>query len=304
MNCGLTSGWVRVGVAGGLLMALAGSANAQHAGFVLFGEPNPAAARASLENKFVHPISGPYFHEDSFITTDVRTWLLYHKVDEDIALGGGHAMVAAAQIRVALTNWLQLVAYKDGYTWLSTPGLETNGANDIAAGLKFAVIQDFESNFHLSLGAGYQFPWGDPSALQNDGEVRLWGSVNKGFGPFHVGATFNYFIHTSPTNGDLGNSDRISWHLHGDYRLCDWFSPVLEFNGYHNLTENSSPLAFHGADVGNFGTGLDDPVITTALGFEVRPIEKLGFRAAFELPLTGGDQLFGWRVTLSMVLSF
>lgn len=287
------------------LLALAAAARAQQSKFVLFGEANPDAATAPLESRFVHPLTGPYFHEDSFITSDLRTWFLYHKVDGNNPLGGGHAIVAAAQIRLAITNWLQLVAYKDGYLWMATPGLDDSGANDIAAGLKFAVIQDYKTNLHLSLGAGYQFPWGDARVLQNDGEVRLWGSVDKGWGAFHVGGTLNYFIHTSPTNGDLGNSDHLSWHLHADYRVCDGFSPVLEFNGYHNLTSTTSPLPFHGADVGNFGTGLGDPVITAGLGVEFRPVENFALRGAIEVPLTSASQgLYQYRLTFSAVLSF
>lgn len=296
---------VRWPLATAAFLAVAGVAHAQHADFVLFGKPNPDAAAAPAENRFVHPLTGPYYHEDSFITSDVRAWFVYHNVRDDIALGGGDAFVAALQLRLAITDRIQLVAYKDGFIWLDTPLINQDGWNDIAAGLKFAAIQDYKENFHWSLGAGYEFPWGDNKVLQNDGEVRLWTSLDKGFGPFHIGATFNYFFPTSGRNDDFGNGQHLSWHLHADYRVCDWFSPVLEFNGYHQLTGNDSGLAFHGADVGNLGNGLGDPAITAAVGVEFRPVEKLGLRGAFEFPLNSTDQqLFGWRLTFSIVYSF
>lgn len=37
----------------------------------------------------------------------------------------------------------------------------------------------------------------------------------------------------------LGNSDTFTWHLHADYQVCKYFSPVLEVNGYH-VTSNDT----------------------------------------------------------------
>jgi len=97
----------------------------------------------------------------------------------------------------------------------------------------------------------------------------------------------------------------MSWHLHADYWVCDWFSPVAELNGYHVLDEgDNTPVAFHGADVASFGAGDDEETITYGLGFELRPNDKLGFRVAYEAPLTDATQLFGYRWTASAVLRF
>lgn len=294
----------RLTLAAAVGLAASSAAHAQHAKFVLFGDPNPDAAAAPAEHTFVHPVTAPYFHEDSFITSDVRAWLVYHKFPTDVAVGGGNATVAALQVRLAITNWIQLVAYKDGYTWFDTPLIDEDGWNDVGAGLKFGIIQDYKNQFHVSAGAGYEFPWGDGKILQNDADVRLWASVNKGFDRLHLGATFNYFFTTSDKDEDLGNSDRISWHLHADYRLNDWLSPVLEFNGFHNLDNNASPLDFTGVDVADLGNAVGDPVVTIAPGLEVRPTEDFKIRAAVEAPLTDNVDLYGYRLTFSAVLSF
>ena len=51
--------------------------------FVLFGENRlPEGAR-----QVVHPISAPYAHEDSYVTSDLRAWYLHHSVDDE-TLGG------------------------------------------------------------------------------------------------------------------------------------------------------------------------------------------------------------------------
>jgi hypothetical protein len=288
-----------------LAVGLAASlAQAQHARTVLLGEPNPEAADAPAQHKFVHPISAPYHHEDAFITSDVRAWFVHHEFDDNTQLGdGGDAQTAAVQLRLAITSRLQLVAYKDGYLWLNTDLVDEEGWVDIAAGLKYAIVQDFKNQFHWAIGAGYEFPWGDPKVLQNDDELRLWTSVNKGFDAWHFGGTLNLFV---PTNSDdsLGNSDRLSWHLHADYRLNDWISPVLEVNGYHVLDADDSPINFHGADVLNIGTGAGDMTITVAPGVELRPTDSIGLRGAFEFPITDEEDLFGHRFTLSAVWSF
>ena len=65
------------------------------------------------EDTPVHPITAPYWNEDSFVTTDLRPVYVYHAFPGEI-LGGKQASVTALQLRIALTKSLQLVAYKAG----------------------------------------------------------------------------------------------------------------------------------------------------------------------------------------------
>lgn len=280
------------------------TAAAQHAGFVLFGEPNPAAAAAPKENRHVHGVTAPYYNEDSFVTTDLRFWYAYHKFPEAGLIDGGKAQVAAVQARVALTDKLQLVAYKDGYIWIDSGLVDENGWNDVGAGLKFNFWQDFENQFHAAVGVGYEFPWGDQKVLQNDANFRAWLSLDKGFGALHFGATANFLIDTS---GDdpLGTSDRFFWHFRTDYHLCDWFSPVININGYHALEDDEEVVPFSGIDVANLGGGED--VVTFGVGAEFRffpETQNLAFRFAYETPLTKNEDLYGYRWTFSLVWGF
>jgi hypothetical protein len=281
---------------------LAGTAHAQHAKFVLFGDPAEGGANQPKEERFVHPVTAPFFHENSFVTSDARAWFIYHDFPDDVLIGGGDAYAGALQLRLAITNQIQFVAYKDGFINFDTPLVDDSGWFDVGAGLKWNFWQDWENNFHAAIGAGYEFPWGDAKVLQNDDEIRFWASVDKGFGKLHLGGTLNFFIPPGNDDSGLGENDRLSWHVHADYWVCEWFSPVVEFNGYHIIDGDDSPLDFQGIDVGNFGS--DDPVVTVGLGFEVRPLEPLALRTAFELPLTSEDDLYGWRLTASVVFSF
>lgn len=280
----------------------AGAASAQHAEFVLFGEPDAEAAAAPENHQFVHPLTSPYVHENSFVTTDIRVWYLYHDLPSSNL--GGSAQGAAVQIRMALTDSLQLVAYKDGYLWFDDSVVADHGMNDLAAGLKWNFYRDTESQLSLAGGVGYELGIGDDEVLQDDDELRLWFSVDKGFDSLHLGFTLNYFYPTG-TEDALGDAERISWHAHADYYVTDWFSPVVELNGYHTIDASSTaPLGFTGVDVANLGGGESEDVITLGLGAEFRITEDLAFRAAYEMPLTDNTDLFGDRVTASLVWSF
>lgn len=284
---------------GAVLGLAAATASAQHASFVLIGEPNPDAASAAPEHRFVHPVTSPYFHEDSFVTSDVRAWYVYHNFPDSVL--GGEAHVVAAQLRLAITKDIQLVAYKDGYTFLDTDPIDEDGWNDVAAGIKWNFLKDFKNQFHASVGVGYEFPWGQSKVLQNDDEVRVWGSVNKGFGPFHFGGTANAFF----AMDDDVNGDYMSWHVHADWYSCKWFSPVVEVNGYHFFNDADAPLGISLVDVTNSGGG--DDVITLGIGGELRPFDAkpdLTLRAAWETPLTDETDVYGWRITASAVYSF
>ena len=280
------------------LLALGSTLSAQ-GGFVLFGDSNVEIAP---EQKAVRPISAPYFHEDSFVTTDVRAWYLEHNFDSDTI--GGDVMVAALQVRVALTDSLQFVAYKDGYTEFDGAGplADSNGWNDIGAGIKWAFLQDWENQVHMAVGIGYEFGFGDDEVLQDTDELRLWLSWNKGFEKLHLGATANLILSEDDNENTFGNSDMITLHLHADYYLTEWFSPVVELNGY--LAQDSGLLPFSGVDAVSLGGGEENDTYTYAIGGEVRLLDGLGLRIAYEDELTDNVSLFGDRWTLSAVYEF
>ena len=287
-----------------LVSLLAATASAQQAGFVLFDQYAGERVDIPAERRAVHPITSPFYHEDSFVTTDVRAWYLYHDFPRSSPIAGGSVKGYAAQVRLALTDRIQFVAYKDGYLEFDSGLIGDDDWNDIAAGVKWKFLEDWDSDLHAAVGVGYEIGLGDDEVLQQDDELRLWGSVNKGFDKLHLGATANLTIPTGSEDA-LGDSTRILWHLHADYYVCEWFSPVAEINGYATIDEgDNTPLNFNGVDVANLGGGKSEDVITLGLGGEVRPASNLGLRVAYEFPLTKNDDLFGYRWTFSAVLSF
>jgi hypothetical protein len=283
---------------------LVGWAPAQHANTVFFGEASEQGLNLPSERRAVHPITAPYYNEDSFVTTDVRAWFVHHNFPSDVALAGGDARVYAVQLRAALTDKWQFVAYKDGWVELDTGLIDDSGLNDLAAGFKYNFLQDWETDTHAAAGLGYELGIGDEDVLQDDDEVRLWGSYNKGFDRLHLGATLNYLTPVGSEDA-LGDASRVFWHLHADYWVNQNFSPVFELNGYHVVSEgDNTPLPFSGVDVANLGGGDGEDVITNGLGFEWRFNSSLSARAAYEYPWTDNVDLFGSRITASVVWGF
>jgi hypothetical protein len=281
------------------LVATGSLATAGSEGFVLFGDN---VAKPALEQKAVRPISAPYFHEDSFVTTDLRAWYLTHDLDTV----EGDVTVAALQVRLALTESLQLVAYKDGYTDFEGGALVgADGWNDIGAGIKWAFLQDWENQLHAAVGIGYEFGFGDDEVLQDTDELRLWASVNKGFDKLHLGATVNYIIAEDNEDNAFGNADIVTVHLHADYYLTEWLSPVVEVNGYFVQDAGSADAGFSGVDAVSVGGGEDEDTITGVLGLELRPFcENSAIRVAYETELSDNVGLFGDRWTFSAIYEF
>lgn len=293
--------FVRSTIAAAALLAASSLSMAQSADFVLIGDSAPES-KVAPEQKFVHPLTTPYYHEDSFVTSDVRAWFVHHDFPSAGVIDGGYARDYAVQLRLAITPQLQLVAYKDGYLDFDAGLLDDAGYNDIAAGLKWNFLQDWENQMHAAVGVGYELPLGDPGILQNDDEIRAWASFNKGFDKLHLGGTVNVLFPVGDEDA-LGDSTRLIWNLHADYYVNEWFSPVIEASGFHVLDRGEEVVPFSGVDVLDLGGGGD--VITLGFGAEVRPMDNLAVRCAYELPLTDDDNdLYGWRITASVVYSF
>lgn len=97
----------------------------------------------------------------------------------------------------------------------------------------------------------------------------------------------------------------ITVHLHADYYLNEWFSPVIEVNGYFVTDEGPGAVPFSGVDAVSVGGGEGEDTIMGALGAEFRPFgPELALRAAYETELTDSVSLFGYRWTLSAVYEF
>lgn len=256
---------------------------------------------------FVMPVGMFVYFEDPFITTDLRLLYAYHQIPGGSQLRGGQVHVAAAQIRVALTERLALIATKDGYSWVDshiTPA--GDGWNDLAVGLKYALYSRPEDQFLVSGGMRWEWNNGSSDALQggDSQELSPFVSLAKGWEQWHfLGAVSGRL----PTDHHDANYSLV-WNLHLDYKLTETFRPLIEVHGIHWLSNaDRLPLSVDYLDVGSLGSsdvrGRD--FFSAGVWFRWQALENVNVGLTYEFPLESADeQLQEQRVTVSTVVSF
>ncbi len=282
---------------------------------------------------FEKPIVQPYLFEDPFITTGLYPYYVWHQFPKDSALAGGEAHVAAAQIRIALTDRLALIATKDGYMWKrpDNPLLpHTKGWMNLAAGLKYAIYQDREAGRIVSAVLRYEAPTGARDTLQGEGDGAILPSLT---GAVRLGE----FALQGDFGGAFGlgesQSSALFYHVYLGYPLLPRVTTFLQFSGMHWVESGDGSLEvplskagrqalgvpwvpvgavesiygrFEGADVLNLGTtgadGLD--YVTFGIGAHVRAADHVTISFAWEGPMTKRALITEQRVTTSVALEF
>jgi hypothetical protein len=301
--------------------------------------PDLTCDRSGRFEGFEKPIVQPYLFEDPFITTGVYPYYVWHQFPNSSALQGGEAHLAAAQIRVAVTDRLAIIATKDGYMWKrpDNPLLKhTQGWMNLGFGAKYAIYQDRDAGRIVSLALKYEAASGAADTFQDGGDGMLMPSIT---GAARVGDL--------ALQGDLGGiwaldasqSSSIYYHLYFAYPVIDRVTPFLQFSGMHWVDSGdgsrrielsaagqlavgsqylpvgtpSIPLSvvgiygpFEGADVANLGAGGVDGLdyVTFAVGVHLRLADHVSFSAAYERPITDHKSITRQRITTSVALEF
>lgn len=295
--------------------------------------PDITCDRSGRFDGFHKPIAQPYLFEDPFITTGVYPYYVWHQFPEKSALEGGEAHVVAAQIRVAVTDRLAIIATKDGYLW-KRPGnpllKKTGGWMNLGFGAKYAVYQDRDAGRIVSFVLKYEAASGANDTFQDGGDGMLMPSI-----------TAAARLGDLTLQGDLGGiwaidhdqSSAFTYHLYAGYPVTDAIMPFIQFSGMHwtsggdgsRLIELSAAGQtalgvqfidvatavslygpFEGADVANLGApgvaGLD--YVTVALGLHARVADHVVVSAAWERPITDHKSITRNRITTSVALEF
>lgn len=273
--------------------------------------------KGSLKNEelthYVPPVTNFIYNETPYITTEVRPIFVYHRLSDDFITNGGDAEVIAFQARLAITERLGFIATKDGYTWMHfDDGLDdTNGFNNIAAGLKYNFFSLPESETLLTFGTRYEVPINDLStngielAGDGDGFVNPFLTGATTFGKFGLQGSFGANFALDP---DEDNSF-VVYSLHADYEVVKNFFPLVELNGFTAFDQADRSKGalkdLDGADVLNFGSSDRGTTITLAGGMRYRFTDNLLVGVALEQGIdTNNDSVFGTRLTMDAVLHF
>lgn len=252
------------------------------------------------------PIGQPIYFESATNDTNLRLLYIHHEFPDKNVISGGHLDVAAAQVRVALTERLGLIATKDGYSWLDADALpEGEGWNDLALGLKYVIYADKELDLLITPGIRYQGGNGDAEVLQgNSQEFSPFISVAKGFGDLHLMANLTYRI---ALDSDRGN-DVFQWDLHMDYEVFRGIAPCIEVHGLTYLTDGElAPFKVGGLDYANLGSTsvAGDTVVWMGVGGRVKLTPNISVGSTYEFTLTNvNEDIMDNRVTVDVTFTW
>jgi hypothetical protein len=259
---------------------------------------------------FISPMTNPVYFEDPRTLTEVRTIFAQHAVPNRAPLTGGNVQLLAAQVRVALTDRLSIIATKDGFFWFSDnlPFAPNDGWADVNIGLKYNLYTSDDYSQMLTAGVTYEAPWGSTRAYQGNG-----------------GGQFNMFATGGTRVGELGhfvsamglklpadsfkNSQLFYWSAHIDRQIPNTgFYTFAEMNWYHYMASGKRipGLNIEGGDLFNFGSGnvAGNDIVTGALGLKYKPTQLQEIGCALEAPVTNRRDVLESRLTLDWIVRY
>lgn len=279
----------------GALAAIAGS----------YSYLSPALAD-DWKDEAVAPVTNPLFFEDPRITTEIRPIFMEHRMDSSFVTGKSDIQVIAAQIRWAINDRLDFIATKDGYIFFHPgKGIGYNsGFADMAAGLKYALVDDKENQLIISPGLTITLPVGTRHYVFQGygwGEENLFVSGEKAFGKVHVTANLGFNI----ANDSSASTSQFHYSGQVDYRTCKWFIPFASANAFTVLSNGKGPgLKYEGFDLINFGSSNASGFTQLALGlgFRSQLSKNVDFGFAWEKGVTTPRGIFDDRFTVDFII--
>ncbi len=316
---------VRCKMLSGLVMAFAFTGSAMALGL---GDLDLDGSIGEGEHKYAPAVSNPLFNETPYITTELRPIYLHQKMPSNQAgLFGGSINLIAAEIRIALTDNLGIIATKDGFAWVdfdhttNTATDDPEGLANLALGLKYAFYNNVETGTIVSAGLKYEPPTGTisiqtalPYPLDN---VDLQSSGDGFINAFVTGAKryeklgLQASVGVNAAIDSDHDSSMIHYTLHADYELVDGFFPMVSLNGFTIYDEANRPgmttaavAGFDGVDLVNAGCSIDcGTVLTAAGGLRMQATDNIMFGAGVEKSIAR-DDLLDWRTYLDVIVHF
>ena len=290
------------------ILGQAGSARAQD-GFT-FDFHGSLGEGPTKHQRYVPPLANPLFNETPYITTEIRPIFIHQRIPRAFLTRGGHVDIWAAEIRVALTERLGIIASKDGYADIDfDQGLpDTSGFANISAGLKYALHSDAKDQSILSIGIEYEPPTGDIKtggiSLQGRGSglLDLFVTGAKAWGKFGLQGSLGVNLAMDSDH----DSSMLHWSGHADYELFQNFFPMFEINGFTTIDHGrrTRGVNFEGVDLVNFGSTDSGTVVTLAGGFRYRFSPHIQMGAGYESTVTGRKDLLDDRIYVDLVISY
>lgn len=263
---------------------------------------------------FVSPISNPLFFEDPRTLTELKPIFAEHVFPRSNAvLQGGDAQFYALQFRLALTERLSIIAPKDGWIDIDSPGVgDRDGFADIALGLKYNLFKNPDTQTLLSVGTTYELTTGQAEVFQGDGD-----------GEFHFFASGaqrlleDWFLMSGagfriPVDHRFGSqmfywSNSLAWRIIPGREPGTGLYLLGELNWFHWLRSGENlPFDFEGLDLINFGSTdvAGNNIVTGLLGPKWKPTPFQEIGAGVEIPLTDREDIIDHRVYVHWIVRY
>lgn len=256
----------------------------------------------SIPNTVTQPVT----FESPVIDSSVRPVFIHQELPDDSIFGGGDFQLYALQIRYAVNDRLAIIATKDGYIDFNpASGNDQDGFADIAAGVKYALVDEPEDDWMLTGGLIYEIDAGDHEVFQGNGDGLLRTFVSGAYEVEDLNVVGTFGFNLPFDGGDETHS--IDYHLHLGYEICDNVMPFVEAHGI-SYTRNANNLGvnFEGGDLLNLGSTrvAGQSFFSGALGVRYQAADNIAFGAAYEVPLGGRDELMDQRITVDVLHYF
>lgn len=311
----------KIGLAGGAALAVAAMTTTAAGGD--FGLALEGSLGEGGFDRYVPPITNPVFNETPFITTEVKPFYAYHSIPGEFLTEGGNVQVVGIQARLAITERLGFIATTDGYSWLDfddeSTVTDTDGWNDIAIGLKYALINSPETGGILTAGLRYSIPFGDielngtPSGPVDGLSIDMNGIGAGAINPFISAAKW---VDDFQFQGMMGaqialDDDATSWFLASgnvDYEIAPNWYPSVGYNLFVPIEggrqiDTGGPLdRLTGAEIFDLGTSDPQTILALSGGVRYRVSDNalIGLGADANA-LQDSEHVYGWRLVADLV---
>ena len=259
-------------------------------------------------DRFISPISNPFFFEDPRSLTEVRGMFIDNSLPNTV--GRGDAQVWAAQFRGRITDRWSIIAPRLSYFSVNQAnnGGGSNPAGFLSApvGAKFNFYRDVENQFLLSAGITYFIP-GSPGALSNfdNGDFHLFLTGGKQiFGRGHWLSSTGFRL---PEDRNWG-TQLWYWSNQWDYELPGHIYPLIGLNWFHWMDGAgiNSGIPIAGLDLINLPTNgvAGNNVVTNVIGAKWKPSGNMELGFGWEYPLTQNGDILKNRVYADVILRY
>ena len=257
-------------------------------------------------DRFISPISNPFFFEDPRSLTEVRGTFLDNSLPSQI--DGGDAQVWNGQIRGRVTDRFSVIAQRLGYLQVNqASGGGPQGFLSAPVGVKYNFYRDVANQRLASIGATYFIPsdLGPDFPIPSDGDFHLF--LSGGTRIYDRGHWVSGTGFRLPANNNWG-TQLWYWSNQWDYEVKDGIYGLFGINWFHwmrsaNLNSGSNVTGLDLLNIPVSGVAGNN-VVSAVVGAKWKPNPHLELGSGFEFPLTDRTDILHNRLFIDAIIRY